>query len=405
MDLIAHRHINTESDSELLLNVLADNLQKTGKPRIGEDDIFEAIQQVFTKCEGGYACVFMLAGFGLIGFRDPYGIRPLVYGSRNRSLSDGSVDASKQDWAIASESVVPSALEFTHIQDLGPGEAIIISRSGQMQIKKLGPPVPFSPCLFEYVYFARPDSIMDGVSVYDARLSMGEALAKQVKVVLGEKNDIDVVIPVPDTSRVAALQAAFELGKPYREGLMKNRYIGRTFIMPGQSARIKSVRRKLNAMRLEFQGKNVLLVDDSVVRGTTSKEIVQMARDAGATKVYFASCAPPVRFPNVYGIDMPSAKELVAYQRSADEVAAEIGADCMIYQDLNDLKECVRRYNPLLTQFDDSVFSGKYVTGCISSRYLMDLEDARSETPTRPRSSSTDQQDVGIFNQVHNRSP
>ncbi|KAI9148603.1 amidophosphoribosyltransferase [Blastocladiella emersonii ATCC 22665] len=393
LDTVAHRHINTDSDSELLLNMLADNLQRTGKIRIDEDDLFTAIQTLYTQVRGGYACVAMLAGFGLIAFRDPNGIRPCVYGKR--ATPTGT------DYMVASESVCLSSLEYDSMVDLAPGEAIIITKAGTFSRRQLVSPArPFTPCIFEYVYFARPDSIIDGVSVYKARLAMGEALAHEVVRKMGPDSDIDVVIPVPDTSRVAAMQTAHVLNKPFREGLMKNRYIGRTFIMPGQSLRTKSVRRKLNPMHLEFAGKNVLLVDDSIVRGTTSREIVQMARDAGATKVYFASCAPPVRFPNVYGIDMPSTKELVAHGRSEDEVAALIGADRMIYLSLPDLEESVRKFNPALREFDTSVFTGCYITGDITKDYLHELEASRSDSAKSERQASNEQE-LGLHNQYH----
>ncbi|KAJ3372605.1 amidophosphoribosyltransferase [Allomyces arbusculus] len=379
LDHEAHRHINTDSDSEILLNVLADHLQATGKFRINAEDVFRAVSGVFRDCKGGYACIALLAGFGIVAFRDPHGIRPCIVGSR-----PSTTGATGRDWMVASESVALSALDFhDDIADLNPGECLIVTKvDGQVHRRQLIPKdqaVPFAPCLFEYVYFARPDSILDGVSVYKARLAMGEALAHQVVKQLGKNHDIDVVIPVPDTSRVAGMQCAMVLNRPFREGLIKNRYIGRTFIMPGQSLRAKSVRRKLNAMALEFAGKNVLLVDDSVVRGTTSREIVQMARDAGARRVYFASCAPPVRYPNVYGIDMPSARELVAHGRTEAEVAKSIGADAMIYESLEDLAESVRKFNPKLAVFDDSVFTGKYVTGDVTSEYLQRLEDTRND--------------------------
>ncbi|KAJ3002028.1 amidophosphoribosyltransferase, partial [Thoreauomyces humboldtii] len=354
LDHEAHRHVNTDSDSELLLNIFADHLNKTGKFRVNEEDIFTALQGVYSQCIGGYACVGMIAGFGLVGFRDPNGIRPLIYGERTNR--DGNTD-----YMMASESVVLDALGFANFVDVRPGEAVIITRNGvSRRMCKEG--MPFTPDIFEYVYFARPDSIMDGVSVYKARLAMGEALASAVLKTLGRNMDVDVVIPVPDTSRCSALQASYKLNILYREGFVKNRYIGRTFIMPGQQQRKKSVRRKLNAMNMEFNGKNVLLVDDSIVRGTTSYEIIQMAREAGAKKVYFASCAPPIRFPNVYGIDMPTRQELVAHNRTAEQVAEEIGADCVIYQELDDLVQSVRKFNPSISQFDVSVFNGCYIT-------------------------------------------
>lgn len=387
LDKIAHRHINTDSDSEVLLNILANNLQKTGKFRINEEDIFTAIKDLYAQCRGAYACVAMIAGYGIIGFRDPHGIRPLVLGRRKTETG--------YDYMFASESVCLDALGFTDCEDVNPGEAIIITRE-QLSRRQLVPAALHTPCIFEYVYFARQDSIIDGISVYNARLSMGEALARQVEKIFGDKCDIDVVIPVPDTSRVAALQASHKLNILYREGFNKNRYVGRTFIMPGQQTRRKNVRRKLNAMTLEFQGKNVLLVDDSIVRGTTSKEIIQMARDAGAKKVYIASCAPAIRYPNVYGIDMPSRHELVAHNRNDDEIAAEIGADMVIYQDLEDLVESVRKYNPSIQKFDTSVFDCDYVTGDVDEDYMSYIEGERNDESMQ--AASEDNESVGLYN-------
>ncbi|KAI8069149.1 amidophosphoribosyltransferase [Gongronella butleri] len=389
LDKIAHRHINTDSDSELLLNVFANNLQKTGKFRINQEDIFTAIKDLYRQVHGGYACVAMVAGYGIIGFRDPHGIRPLVIGRRKT--------AAGFDYMMASESVVLDSLGFTDVEDVKPGEAIIITQQQQQfQRRVLAVSDQIAPCIFEYVYFARQDSIMDGISVYKARLSMGEALARQVKKSFGDAMDIDVVIPVPDTSRVAAIQLSRDLNIPYREGFNKNRYVGRTFIMPGQQTRRKNVRRKLNAMALEFHGKNVLLVDDSIVRGTTSKEIIQMAREAGAKKVYFASCAPAIRYPNVYGIDMPTRAELVAHGLRDDQVADAIGADNVIYQDLTDLVESVRKFNPEIKKFDTSVFDKCYVTGDVDEDYLASLEGVRSED-SRGR-YSFDSDCVGLYN-------
>ncbi|KAI1791710.1 Amidophosphoribosyltransferase [Ganoderma leucocontextum] len=374
MDAVAHRHINTTSDSELLLNIFADNLQKTGKFRINEEDIFTAIGGLMGQVKGAYACVAMLAGFGIIAFRDPNGIRPLGMGSR-KALG-GSAG---KDWLFASESVVADASSFTEWEDVRPGEAIIITRGGVSR-RQVSPPATFSPDIFEYVYFARPDSVLDGISVYRSRMAMGDALADEVQRVLSAHNlAVDVVIPVPDTSRVAALNLAQKLGLPYREGFIKNRYVGRTFIMPGQQMRRKNVRRKLNAMALEFAGKSVLIVDDSIVRGTTSKEIVQMAKDVGAKRVIVASCAPPIRHVNVYGIDMPSRSELVAYNRSEDAIAAAIGADLVIFQTLPDLIASVRQFNPSIPEFDCSVFTGEYVTGGVDEDYLAGLEQLRAD--------------------------
>ncbi|TFK54734.1 Amidophosphoribosyltransferase [Heliocybe sulcata] len=371
MDAEAHRHINTSSDSELLLNIFANNLQQTGKFRINEDDIFTAIGGLMQQVKGAYACVAMLAGFGIIAFRDPNGIRPV--GMATRKAGNG------RDYLFASESVVADASGFGEWQDVGPGEAIIITRSSVTR-RQVSPPATFAPDIFEYVYFARPDSVLDGVSVYRSRMAMGDALADEVERVLHERNlSVDVVIPVPDTSRVAALNLAQKLQLPYREGFIKNRYVGRTFIMPGQQQRKKNVRRKLNAMALEFANKNVLIVDDSIVRGTTSKEIIQMAKDVGAKKVIVASCAPPIRYSNVYGIDMPSRVELVAHRRNEDEIAAQIGADLVIFQTLPDLISSVTQFNPGLDQFDCSVFTGEYVTGGVDEDYLQHLESLRAD--------------------------
>lgn len=386
LDAEAHRHINTDSDSELLLNIFANNLQKTGKFRINEEDIFTAIGHLMRQAHGGYACVAMIAGFGIIAFRDPNGIRPLGMCSRKADDSNGDRTADHgKDWCFTSESVVSDALSFENFEDVRPGEAVIITKSAVSRRVLTPPPTSinsytFSPDIFEYVYFARPDSVLDGISVYRSRMAMGDKLAEEARRVLAAKNEtVDVVIPVPDTSRVAALQVAQRLEIPYREGFVKNRYVGRTFIMPGQSTRRKNVRRKLNAMALEFAGKSVLLVDDSIVRGTTSREIIQMARDAGARRVIMASCAPPIRYSNVYGIDMPSRHELVAHGRTVEEVAHHIHADLVIYQTLPDLVESVRQFNPSIQSFDCSVFDGKYVTGGVDQTYLAHLEGLRSE--------------------------
>jgi len=374
MDATAHRHINTSSDSELLLNIFADNLQKTGKFRINEEDIFTAIGGLMEQCKGAYACVAMLAGFGIIAFRDPNGIRPVGMGSR-KAHGCGS----GKDYLFASESVVADASGFGDWEDVRPGEAVIITRSSVSR-RIVGKSAPFAPDIFEYVYFARPDSVLDGISVYRSRMAMGDALAEEVQRVLDEKGlTVDVVIPVPDTSRVAALNLAQKLNLPYREGFIKNRYVGRTFIMPGQQMRRKNVRRKLNAMALEFANKNVLIVDDSIVRGTTSKEIIQMAKDVGAKKVIVASCAPPIRYSNVYGIDMPSRSELVAHDRTTDSIAQTIGADLVIFQTLPDLISSVRQFNPAIQKFDCSVFTGEYVTGGVDEEYLARLEQIRAD--------------------------
>ncbi|KAJ3299128.1 amidophosphoribosyltransferase [Borealophlyctis nickersoniae] len=388
LDYEAHRHVNTDSDSELLLNIFADNLNKTGKFRVNEEDIFKALQGVYAQVRGGYACISMIAGFGLIAFRDPNGIRPLVYGERSTPAG--------MDYMMSSESVSLEVLGFSNFIDVQPGEAIIITKAGITK-RQLVHQQEFTPCIFEYVYFARPDSIMDGISVYKARLAMGAALARAVQRKLGKNMDVDVVIPVPDTSRSSALQVSYQLNILYREGFIKNRYVGRTFIMPGQQLRKKSVRRKLNPMAMEFKGKNVLIVDDSIVRGTTSKEIVQMARESGAKKVYFASCAPPIRYPNVYGIDMPTRQELVAFNRTDDQVAEEIGADCVIYQDLDDLVESVAKYNPNIKNFDVSVFNGCYITGDIDDKYLLELEQSRSDA-AKAEKAPVSARPIGLHN-------
>ncbi|MEY4195655.1 MAG: hypothetical protein RLZZ226_2023 [Pseudomonadota bacterium] len=371
------RHINTESDSEVLLNVFAHELHEIGKLKITPEDVFRAVEGVHRRCRGAYSVVAMIAGFGIIGFRDPYGIRPLVFGER--------VHERGRDYLMASESVALDVLGFRRLRDVQPGEAVIIEQSGQLHTRSCVDQARFSPCIFEYVYFARPDSWIDDVSVYRARLRMGDRLAEKI---LRNKPDhgIDVVIPIPDTSRTSALQLANRLGVKYREGFIKNRYIGRTFIMPGQQLRKKSVRQKLNAIDLEFRDKTVLLVDDSIVRGTTSMQIIQMARDAGARRVYFASASPPVRYPNVYGIDMPAAEELIAYGRSDEEVERELGADWLIYQELDDLIEAVQKGNPQITRFDTSCFNGEYVTGDVDQAYLDRLSHRRNDQAKAKRS-------------------
>ncbi len=366
------RHVNTSSDSEVLLNVLANELQRAVEGhRLTPDDVFTAVTGVHRRCKGAYAVVAMIAGFGMVAFRDPHGIRPLVIGKNQ--------DKNGVEWVVASESVAVEALGFQVVRDVAPGETVLVTTQGEFLSQNFATPQVFAPCIFEYVYFARPDSVMDGTSIYETRLKMGEFLAEKVKRQFSHLK-IDVVVPIPDTSRPSALQLAHQLGLPYREGFIKNRYIGRTFIMPGQATRKKSVRQKLNAMPLEFMGKAVLLVDDSIVRGTTSREIIQMARDAGATAVYFASASPPVRFPNVYGIDMPTRAELLANGRTDEEIAREIGADAVIYQDLPDLIAAVQAVNPHLRQFDASCFDGQYITGDVSEAYLTRLEGQRSGT-------------------------
>ena len=374
------RHINTDSDSEVLLNVFAHELQSLGKLDLSVDDVFQAVSGVHRRCRGAYAVVIMIAGFGILGFRDPNGIRPIVFGERKSE--QGS------EFMIASESVALDVLGFDIIRDIAPGEAVFIEESGKLHTRQCAESTDHCPCIFEYVYFARPDSIIDRISVYKARLRMGEKLAKKVQRDWPD-HDIDVVIPIPDTSRTAALQMANILGVKYREGFIKNRYIGRTFIMPGQKMREKSVRQKLNAISLEFDGKNVLLVDDSIVRGTTSEQIIQMARDAGAKKVYFASAAPPVRYPNVYGIDMPAAHELIAHNRTEDEVRIAIGADRVIYQDLSDLIDAVRKGNQSIEHFDTSCFSKEYITGDIDDAYLERTEALRNDDAQSERNSES----------------
>ncbi|QIC64538.1 amidophosphoribosyltransferase [Acinetobacter schindleri] len=366
------RHMNTDSDSEVLLNVFAHELQKRGKLVPTSEDIFHAVTRVHERCKGGYAVVAMITGQGVVGFRDPNGIRPLIYGSRETENG--------MEYIIASESVAITALGFKVERDIEPGEAVFIDSEGNFFTKQCAAKPEYRPCIFEYVYFARPDAIIDGISVYKARLKMGEKLAHKILREWGDEHDIDVVIPIPDTSRTSALELANTLGVKFREGFMKNRYIGRTFIMPGQQLRKKSVRQKLNPVGLEFQGKNVLLVDDSIVRGTTCNEIIQMARDSGAKKVFFASAAPMVKYPNVYGIDMPAKSELIASERSVEEIREIIGADRLIFQDLEDLKDAVRtKIVPNLREFDCSVFDGVYVAGGIDEAYLDQLQQKRND--------------------------
>jgi amidophosphoribosyltransferase len=363
------RHVNTHSDSEVLLNVLAHELQIRAKQYLLDvETIFDAVSGVHERCRGAYAVVAMIAGYGLLAFRDPYGIRPLVMGTNETEHG--------AEYLVASESVALDTLGFKFLDNVQPGEAVFIDFDGGFHRRQCAEHASLNPCIFEYVYFARPDSVMDGVSVYATRLHMGEFLAEKIRREWPDR-DIDVVIPIPDSSRPSALQLANRLGVPFREGFVKNRYIGRTFIMPGQAMRKKSVRQKLNAVGMEFKDKNVLLVDDSIVRGTTSREIVQMARDAGARKVYFASAAPPVKFPNVYGIDMPTRKELIATGRTDEQICHEIGADRLIYQDLEDLKAAVRMANPSVRHFDASCFDGDYITGDITPEYLNAIEAAR----------------------------
>ena len=375
------RHINTNSDSEVLLNVFAHELQAVSSDRPTADEIFEAVRRVHQRSVGAYAAVALITGYGLVGFRDPHGIRPLIYG--RRSTPDGD------EYMLASESVALNVLGFEVIADVLPGEAVFIESSGQVHRKQCAPKMEYGPCIFEYVYLARPDSVIDRVSVYKARLKMGEKLADKILATRPD-NDIDVVIPIPDTSCTSALPMAHRLGVKYREGLVKNRYIGRTFIMPGQAERQKSVRRKLSPIELEFRGKNVLLVDDSIVRGTTSRQIVQMARESGAKKVYLASAAPPVRYPNVYGIDMPAASEFVAHDLSVDQIAKYIGADWLVYQDLEDLKACTLGINENIDRFDCSIFDGDYVTGSVDEQYLNRIEVLRKDSARVKNKSNAD---------------
>ncbi len=383
------RHVNTDSDSEVLLNIFAHELQLQGKMKPEPSDVFSAIKRVHRRCQGAYAAVGLIANYGVFAFRDPYGIRPLIYGSRQ--TPDGV------EYMVASESVALDVLGFKVERDLAPGEGIYIDKDGQFHSAQCADQSELVPCLFEQVYFARPDSFIDDISVYKCRLRMGEKLAEKV-LSLWPDHDIDVVVPVPDTSRVSAQSMAEVLGVKFREGFMKNRYIGRTFIMPGQTQRKKSVRQKLNPVKLEFQGKNVMLVDDSIVRGTTSREIIQMARDAGARKVYMASAAPPVRYPNVYGIDMPAASELVAHGHTVEEVAAQIGADWLVYQDLEDLVESAREGNPKIRRFECAVFNGQYITGDVDETYLHNLAAVRNDSAKMANDQEGRPEVVGLHN-------
>jgi len=381
------RHVNTNSDSEVLLNVIALELERAAHhARLDANAIFTAVAGVHRRCRGAYAIVAMIAGYGLVAFRDPYGIRPLSIGVN--AAMGGS------EYLVASESVALEALGFAVLRDVAPGEAIFIDQTGQFHARQCADHPLLAPCIFEFVYLARPDSVIDGTSVYESRLHMGEQLGRKIRAIPGAQ-DIDVVIPIPDSSRPSALQLANTLGLTYREGFVKNRYVGRTFIMPGQAMRQKSVRQKLNPIGMEFAGKVVLLVDDSIVRGTTSREIVQMARDAGARKVYFASASPPVRHPNVYGIDMPNQQELVATGRTEADIAREIGADLLIYQDLDALKMAVRAANPALVEFESSCFDGKYITGDITADYLSNLALERHES--RGEHDPSETTDAAVF--------
>ena len=384
------RHINTNSDSEVLLNVLAHELQAAANGlKLDEDAVFRAVAGVHRRCRGAYAAVVMIAGYGLLAFRDPFGIRPLVIG---RNDVGGSTE-----WLVASESVALDVLGFKLLRDVAPGEAVLVDIDGNFHSRQCATKTIEAPCMFEFVYLARPDSIIDGVSVYESRVKMGEFVAGKMKRTLPH-GTIDVVIPIPDSSRPSAMEMAHRLNLPYREGFVKNRYIGRTFIMPGQATRRKSVRQKLNTIHQEFKGKSVLLVDDSIVRGTTSKEIVNMAREAGASKVYLASAAPPVRYANVYGIDMPTRGELIASDRDEAEICRQIGADGLIYQDLDDLKSSVRALNPSIKFFETSCFDGTYVTGDITAEYLSGVENQRcEEKPSEREDCDSDQMDLNLI--------
>lgn len=387
--LTDRRHINTQSDSEILLNVFAHELGSLDKIQVQADDVFQAVSAVHRRCEGAYSVVSMINGCGILAFRDPYGIRPLCFGQR--STDEGL------EYLVASESVALDVLGFELIREVAPGEAVFVDMDGVLHTQQCAEPgATHSPCIFEHVYLSRPDSIVDGIAVHKARLRMGRRLAGKIQREW-RAHDIDVVIPIPDTSRTSALELSYDLGVRYREGFIKNRYVGRTFIMPGQTVRRKSVRQKLNPIPLEFRNKNVLLVDDSVVRGNTSQQIVQLARDAGARKVYFASAAPPVRFPNVYGIDMPAVEELIAHNRDEEQIARVMGADGLIYQDLDDLRAAVGEGNPSIPRFDCSCFDGEYITGGVSERYLAGLSAERSDA-TRKRASDEELENVALHN-------
>ncbi|MBC7203037.1 MAG: amidophosphoribosyltransferase [Pusillimonas sp.] len=378
---IDRRHINTNSDSEVLLNIFAHELQRASTGvSLDESAVFEAVAAVHRRTRGAYAVIAQVASFGMVAFRDPFGIRPLCMGMQETELG--------VEWMVASESVALTGCGFAFVRDVQPGEAIIIDEDGNLSSRQCAQSPALTPCLFEYVYFARPDSLMDGVSIYDARLQMGEYLADNVAKSL-RLGEIDVVMPIPDSSRPSAMQLAARLNLNYREGFIKNRYVGRTFIMPGQAVRKKSVRQKLSAIDMEFKGKNVLLVDDSIVRGTTSRQIVEMAREAGANKVFFASAAPPVRFPNVYGIDMPTQSELIAFERDPNEVAREIGANGLVYQALDDLQRSLHDLNPVMTRFESSCFNGEYITGDVDSAYLDRLSQTRGKAALAHASLNT----------------
>ncbi|MDW0618168.1 amidophosphoribosyltransferase [Mannheimia haemolytica] len=368
----ARRHVNTNSDSESLLNIFAYFLDLYSTQHLSPDNIFETVRKTNDSIRGAYACIAMIIGHGMVAFRDPFGIRPLVLGKREIE--------GKTEYMFASESVALDVVGFEFVRDVLPGEAIYVTFDGQLHSQICADNPKLNPCIFEYVYFARPDSVIDGVSVYSARVHMGELLGEKIKREWGRIiDDIDVVLPIPETSNDIAVRIANMLYKPYRQGFVKNRYVARTFIMPGQAQRKSSVRRKLNAIASEFKGKSVLLVDDSIVRGTTSEQIVEMARAAGAKRVYFASAAPEIRYPNVYGIDMPTCEELVAYDRSVEEVAQMIGVDKLIFQDLEALYKSIQLENPTIHRFDDSVFTGEYITGDVDKCYLDSIARSRND--------------------------
>ncbi len=384
------RHLNTSSDSEVLLNIFAHELAEIGKLRLTAEDVFKGVEGVYRRCQGGYAVVAMIAGFGVLAFRDPHGIRPVCFGKRE--TPDGP------EYMVASESVALDTEGFELVRDIKPGEAVFIEKNGKFHSKQCAKKTELNPCIFEYVYLARPDSIIDGISVYNSRLRMGEMLAEKIRK-LGYDKEIDVVVPIPDTSRTSAMQLAETLGIKYREGFIKNRYIGRTFIMPGQHLRKRSVRQKLNPLRDELKNKTVLLIDDSIVRGTTSSQIIQMTRDAGAKKVLFASASPAVRYPNVYGIDMPSGEELIACGRTEQAICDELGADALIYQDLDDLILAIGHQS--VTEFDTACFNGHYVTGDINRHYLSCLEQRRNDASRIAQDKVENREDestIGLYN-------
>jgi amidophosphoribosyltransferase len=371
---IDRRHINTGSDTEVLINVLAHEMELAGRDMpLTPALVFRAVAAVHKRIRGSYAVIALIAGYGLLAFRDPFGIRPLVFGESELTPAEGG----GREVMVASETVALEGTGHRTVRDVAPGEAIFIDLDGRVHSQQCAEHPTLHPCMFEYVYLARPDSVIDGISVYQARLNLGETLAQRVISTM-PPSDIDVVIPIPESSRPSAMQLAQKIGKPYREGFVKNRYVGRTFIMPGQQARKKSVRQKLNAITQEFKGRNVLLVDDSIVRGTTSKEIVQMAREAGARKVYLASAAPPVRYPNVYGIDMPTREELVAHNRTIEQIREFIGADALIYQDVDAMKRVVGALNPAIAGFEASCFDGQYITGDVSLADFAAIEAQRT---------------------------